>query len=292
MSVPLRITGVVNYRRFVVDTIISALRSVFDTDYNRERMFQGLRVVDKFPLSKTDYPAIVVEFVDRRVSNAGVGHEEWFPDITGVLRKWHHSRFEGSINLDIHARSTTDRDLLSDALVEILRFGRLDQQLLKFFLGVYPGAYYGATGVLFLTNQLIINTDEVDGRGNSATLAPWAPEDTLIFSTGYTLETHGGFYNAPLTDVYTYVQSLQLFPYAQGEDEVAVLYTPTYGWGNSPWGTSPWGSQRDSAFALSNPKNYLDAGVVTGAGVLAFEEHPLSYTDLGGVVSYGHIWYS
>lgn len=215
----LRQTGVTGYRRFVVATIIAALRDAFDQGYNRDQQLQDLHIVDKHPFVKTEYPAIVVGFVDRRVSNAGIGHEEWFTDEQGVLRKWHHSRFEGAINLDLYALSTLDRDLLADATIEIIRFGRLDAQLLRFFTEIYGNPN---TGVQFLLNQLMLNSDEIDGRGDSSTIAPWQPEDQLVYMTGYTLEAHGGFYNTTITDTFEYVTNVEVDPYLEGDVPILI----------------------------------------------------------------------
>lgn len=225
MTQPLRKTGVTPYRRLVTTTIIEALRSVFDESYNREPQFRNLKVTQKYPLVKVDYPALVVEYEDKLIANAGVGHEEWFDDPDGIIRKWHHRRFEGTLTFTIYALSTIDRDLFADALVEVLSFGRLDAQLTQFFTRVY-GDKTQPFSWATLFNQLMLNIDEIDGGGNNASVAPWQPEDVLVYTTSYSIDVHGGFYNTLLSDTWPYLTAVNVDPYPQGDVSINQTFEP------------------------------------------------------------------
>lgn len=243
MSGDLRQTGVLAYRRFVVETMVSALRNVFTGDYDRDRQFESLKITQQYPLKKIDYPSIVLEYVDRKVVNAGVGHIEWFNDNDNILRQWMHSRFEGTLNLNVYGLSPLDRDLLADALVEVIRFGRLDSQLVNLFDTIYgdPDANYSLQ-----FGQIMFNSDELYGKGNSATLAPWQPEDSLVYSTGYSIELHGGFYNTVITDTFEYVSDVAVSSYPEGEVQAII-------------------AQADEP-TFTNPLYNADVGTVVGTG--------------------------
>lgn len=262
MTQPLRTTDqkTASHRRLVVRTMITAFEAVFDGSYDRDRQLQNLRIVPTYPLDQTDYPCVVVSYTPSRVVNAGVGHEEWFDDANNILRKWNHSRFEGSIDLDILALSPLDRDLLADAVEEVLRFGRLDSQLAKFFTTVYGDTSDNATYVLQFT-QLMLNTDEITGGGNSESLAPWSPEDQLVYETNLSLEVHGGLYNAVPTDTWGYITNVNSDSYPQGDQNVELLVG-----GEAPL---PF---PDPTLAWTNPFIFEDGDEVTGVAVISGSE--------------------
>lgn len=238
-----RITAqtVASHRRFIVSTLILALRAVFDSGYDRDPQFQNLKITHDFPLKELDYPCIVVTYDNRTVQNAGVGHEEWFPDANNVLRKWHHSRFEGTIDFEIHTLSPVDLDILADALTEVIRFGRLDAALLPFFTTLY-GNPSDPVGLIF--NQIMFDADQVSSSGNTAGLAPWSPEDLMIYQTSLTSEVHGGYYNVNPVDVWGYVTRIALTSYNTSPFDVPVVLDLKSDW--------------------SNPFIYVDDGTVIG----------------------------
>lgn len=226
-----RITAqtVASHRRFIVSTIITALREVFDSGYDRDPQFIDLKITQTQPLVELDYPCIVVSYENRTVQNAGVGHEEWFPDAKNVLRKWHHSRFEGSLDFEIHTLTPLDRDILADALTEVIRFGRLDAALLPFFTTLY-GNPTDPVGLIF--NQIMFDADEVTSGGNTAGIAPWSPEDLLVYQTSLSTEVHGGYYNVNPNDVWGYVTRIALTSYNTSPFDVPVILDLESDWSN------------------------------------------------------------
>lgn len=283
--------GVASYRRLIYRNVIQALRDAFDANYDREPQFAELKITQKYPLQKIDYPCIVVEYQDQRVVNAGVGHVEWFPDPLGRLRKWNHSRFEGSLNFQIHALSTLDRDILADALVEIIRFGRLDPQLNRFYEVLYPehtppawdsGAadpnpFYEYNYSLF--GQLMFDSDQVMGQGNSATVAPWQPEDVLVYSTGYSCVLHGGYYNSYPTVDWSKVSSIIIDAYQTDQYDNEL---PFPGHAEVAW-TPAWLHEDEGEIAGTavitgveeyddGPREYWDSDWVQGGSVITSAE--------------------
>lgn len=248
--------GVVSHRRLALRTVVLALQSVFGNTYDREPQFVDLKVTTEFPLVEVDYPCITVEYEPQRVVNAGVGHEEWFVDANRILRKWNHSRFEGQVIFNVFALSKLDHDLLSDALMEVIRFGRLDPNLLPFFTSIYgdPNA-----PVSLQFSQIMLNADELDFGGDSVSPAPWQPEDTLVYTSDISTTLHGGFYNVLPQDTWGYVTRASAEPYPQGEQTVTIEFSPDEQALPFPDPSTLW----------TNPFQIEDAGSVTGTAVIS-----------------------
>jgi len=202
----------VSYKTTINRTVTRALRDVFTSTYP-DSDFQNLNIVVDYPLSEAEYPAIICRYREGPIPNAGVGHAEYFPAPDGSIRKWKHRRFEGTMEFLVSTLSPLDRDVLSDALVEILSFGDLDSLLNNFFVRVY-GELGVEVGTLGLLHQISLNTDRIDPTGESATIAPWQPEDVMVYTNGYTLQCNGGFYNSyrPSASL-GYIQNAIIEPY-------------------------------------------------------------------------------
>lgn len=196
MTDPIRRQVGVGYKTAVKRTMVKALRAAF-TDNFPEDQFQDLRIVPEFPLSREKYPAIYISYNGTVNKNAGVGHEETFQDSLNVMRTWNHRRFEGSIDFTCLGLTPLDRDILADALHEVLTFGWLTDTMSGFFDIIYgdPDAPYSSAALLLA--QLDLNTDIITPGGESASPAPWEPEDQLLYQDVYNLEVHGSYYNAP-----------------------------------------------------------------------------------------------
>lgn len=209
--------SVASHSRLVYRNVIEGLRAAFGSDYGRDRQLADLRITQNYPLLKIDYPSVTVEYSPQRVVAAGVGHVEWFDDPRGYLRKWKHSRFEGTLTLHAFALTTLDRDLLSDALAELVRFGSLDEGLNRFYETIYPddeslelGTLPGEDYDWRLFGQLMLDSDQLIAVGNSATVAPWAPEDLLVYSGGWSMNLHGGYYNSVPTQDWGRVRKVKI----------------------------------------------------------------------------------
>jgi len=196
--------NIASHSRLVYRNVVAGLKATFDQFYNREPQLQNLRVTQNYPLKRIDYPSVVVDYQPQRVVSAGVGHVEWFSDPHGRFRKWKHNRFEGTLSFHAYALSTLDRDILSDALVELVRFGDLDANLNSFYEILYPddaaleaeADAQAANYSYSLFDQLMMDSDQMIGIGNSATIAPWSPEDVLVYQGGWSVSLHGGYYNS------------------------------------------------------------------------------------------------
>jgi hypothetical protein len=141
---------------------------------------------------------------------------EYFPDVTGAVRPWGHRRFNGSLEIVCQAKSTLSRDVLIDAVEEILAFGRLSSSLTGFFSTVYgePDAPYSTLNL----TQLHLNTDLIQEGDDTQSAAPWHPEDTLIFEGSLIIPVFGGFYNlAPMDSPAPFIQAVDVITYLEGQ---------------------------------------------------------------------------
>lgn len=227
---------VASHRRYVVETFVTALRDAFSNTYDRDPQLADIKITNQFPLKESDYPCIMVEYESQRVLNAGVGHEEWFDDATGELQRWFHNRFEGILNFHVQALTPLDRDLMADALEEVIRFGPLDSQLAQFFTDIYGDQSDNEVHLLF--SQLMLNSDELTGSGNTASMAPWTTnQDMLVFETSVSCELHGGFYNIVPDVTWGFVTKVTADSYPEGdvtiEFDLNLPFTdPTKAWTN------------------------------------------------------------
>ncbi len=217
----------VSYKTTINRTLVRGLRDVFTNTYP-DADFQSLNIVVDYPLTEIEYPAIVCKYREGQIPNAGVGHAEWFPAPDGSLRKWKHRRFEGQIEFAVCTLSPLDRDVLSDALVEVLSFGDLDELQNNFFIRVY-GEIGVEVGTLGLLHQISLNTDQINPTGESSSIAPWQPEDVLVYTNGYTIDCHGGFYNTlRTTPPLGYIQNAIIEPYI--DVDILVDLDPNNQW--------------------------------------------------------------
>lgn len=217
-----------NYLTLVKNTLVTALRNTFDSGYPEQQM-QNLRVYPEFALTQaTQYPAVYVRYNASRSYNAGVGHEEYFRDPNGDLRRWFHRRFEGTVDFIINTLSPFDRDIVADTIHELLAFGPLSPIQDAFFTYLYGDPNNPNAGLSIL-QQLALNTDILDYGGDSVTPNPWRAEDPLIYQSTVSVGLMGGIYNTiPNTPPLGYVTAVQIFPYITGATSLQI--DPTNPW--------------------------------------------------------------
>jgi len=196
VSDPIRQERVVGFTRMVQNTIVKGMRRVFTSAY-AEKQLRDLRIVTEYPLTRQEYPAIIVDFNDRENRDAGIGHREVFYDPNGILRVWGHRRFDGSITFRCYGLTPLDRDIIYDAVVECMAFWRLPHLSLQrnLFSELY-GSPDDPVDPFRALSQLFLNTDRMHSGGKSVSPAPWGAEDALVYQRDLTVDCIGGFYNA------------------------------------------------------------------------------------------------
>jgi hypothetical protein len=210
-----RLEPAVPYKRLLKRTMISSLRTVFSEEYPDPQL-RSMNITTDHPLKREQFPCIVVEYDESSVKNAGISHIEYLQNSTTFADvPARHFMFEGSFTFKCFALTPLDRDVLSDSLVDLLAFGKLDSLLNRFFEIVYSEVPDSA--------QITLYSDYMDGLGESTSSTEWGSEDGLIYSTGYRIGCSGGFYNSIKQGIAEYIEEIIVYGNDQFHKEQEVL---------------------------------------------------------------------
>jgi hypothetical protein len=223
-----RVTYAPGYKTYIKKTTVRALQAAFQSDYYDEQ-FKNLRVTLEYPLDRANWPAILVSYREAWVRNAGLAHQEYLYDTNGELRAFQHSMFKGALSFEVLALSPLDRDILSDSIVELIRFGTLETVTNDFFTEVYDDS-------TIFGSQLTMNSDELTPLNDSVSPTPWDAEDSKIYETGYSIDVFGSYYSADrVNEAVGYLERINVYPYIYGEEapdpaplSIPWLYTNVY----------------------------------------------------------------
>lgn len=214
MADPLIPVTTVRYKTYVKEALTEALSSVFQGHPDTTTM-RGLKVTGELPQDQAAFPSIVVRFYERTIRNIGVGHEEWIEKdgTVGVYYRVKHVMYKGDIEFAIYALSSYDRDLISDALQQALMMGDIELYTQGFLTRIYgPNTFQEPTALEHFIN---LNTDEVQGFGETQQLAPWMPEDVLVYHTSYRIGIMGELYSRIPADEVAHgvIEGVNVYPY-------------------------------------------------------------------------------
>lgn len=239
MADPLIPIQTVRYKTYVKEALVEALSSVFGIHPDGTTL-KNTKVTVDLPIDRASFPAIVVRFYERSLKNAGVAHIELLEteDSSGVYYKYKHYLYNGDIEFAVYALSSLDRDLVSDGLVEILAMGDLEPYAQSFLMRIYsPEPTVEPYSVEHYIN---LNTDEIQGFGETQQIAPWMPEDVLVYQTAYRISIMGEFYSRVPTDTpLGVIENVPLYPYMPAAGETPPDPDPTE---PNPWEGSDTGS--------------------------------------------------
>jgi hypothetical protein len=230
MANPLIPINTIRYKTYLKETLVEGLRSVFEDHV--DQLLRKTKVDIDNPTDQESYPAIIVRFYERSITNAGVGHEEYLPiDIEEQFwQKFRHSFYSGDIEFAVYALSSYDRDLISDSLVQILSMGDTEDYTSQFLSRIYDAS--PAEKPTSLDHFVNINTDSVQGFGETQTVPPWGPEDVLVYQTSYRVGVWGEFYSLTRPQTYVLIENVEQYPYLQ---EIEPVPNP------NPEDPAPWG---------------------------------------------------
>lgn len=219
----MRALSPVNCTVMTTSTVVEALQAVFTDEY-AEPQFQNLLITPEFPVTKQEYPSILVNVNIGTVENMGVGHSELFRTPAGTLHRWGHRYFTGTVDMTCYALTTVDRNILADSLINILSFGRWDSSLTPFINTLWgdPADDYSQLAAMY---QLELATDNIKGGGNGVGPVPWQTEDELLYSKRISLDFFGGFYSAVTEDLSQFVQRIDIYPHITGDPEPETGFT-------------------------------------------------------------------
>lgn len=209
----------VQYRTYIKRAVVQGLRSVFEN--HPDRFIKNTKVTIELPVDKSAYPTILVRFYERYLRNAGVGHHEWIElsdsegEGTGLYHRFKHFLYAGDVELEALALSSQDRDFLADALVQTI--GMADTE--PYSEGFLNRIYYPTIAEVpaSKTHFLNLKTDDFNGFGDREMIAPWMPEDVLVYTTSYRIGAFGEFYSREIANGTEYgkVEKVELYPYVE-----------------------------------------------------------------------------
>lgn len=204
------------YKTYVKRSLVEALRTVFD-DHPDKRIAKT-KITIEYPTTENAYPAIIVRFFERGIHNAGVGHVEYIyrDEDKTILDKYRHYMYDGDIEFAIYALSSLDRDLIADALIQTLATGDVLPYTNQFLQRIYDYPEPIADW-----NYVNVNTDRIQGYGETQSPAPWLSEDQLAYSTSYRVGISGEFYSlTPSTLPAGVIESVNVYPYIGGVEPI------------------------------------------------------------------------
>jgi len=206
-----------NYKNFIKRTVQEALQNGFEGYDNP--IISNTKISTTYPRDATLFPSIVVKFYERTIRNAGIAHVEYvhLQTDTPHLFKMHHKMYEGDLSFEIYAEDTTERDIISDALIEVVAMGDTSSQGVSFeeriynAIDKYPWANY---------HYMYLNMELFNGYGETQMIAPWLPEDVYLFQSEYRVGVFGEFYSLPpaeLSEGTGLVEKVDLYPWSEAD---------------------------------------------------------------------------
>ncbi len=220
---------VTDYQLGIKQEVIGALRKVFTTTYpdsqfvdvqgNKSRVYIGT----EFPLKETQYPSIFITYSEGLLQNAGIGNYELETQDDLSVQKILHWRFEGALNFNIFAKTTTDREMLAAGFINIIAFGK-DMPEFKPFWDEINDADFVA---------LAFFGDSPRALGDSVEQAPWGAGEN-IYVRSYQVSVMGDFWTNPLLGGLVKIRDIDIFPYRHEQPVPQGNQTP-------PNNTAPWG---------------------------------------------------
>jgi hypothetical protein len=216
----------IKYKTYIKTALVESLKPVFENHVDKN--LHNTKVIIESPKERQSFPSVVVKFYEQEIMNAGVGHEERIKDPDGSVWKFKHYFYNGDIELGINTLSALDRDLVADTLVQTLAMGDLTSYTNSFFNRIYPpnsDAIPDSVG-----HFININTDRIQGFGETTTKVPWGSEDDLVYTMSYRVKVFGEFYSLPPDFPHKYISKVFLYPYIKGVDPVPSGNEGEFGW--------------------------------------------------------------
>lgn len=194
-----------NLLALVVDT----MRRTFDEDYPVEQ-FRGLWVSVEYPIARTSYPGIWVDYQPTTdIQAAGIVAVEYTePALDGTVRSLTRWRYAGMITLTCVALTSLERARLVDEVVKVVAFGTENAARSEFVHGVEH-------------NDLIACQIQRD-RMNISTKAenmgtPWAT-DEILYEQTVTLDCQGEFLSDGSDGTLVPLSAVRPYPIGPGDE--------------------------------------------------------------------------
>lgn len=210
----------VHYKTYLKQALVEAMRAVFE-NHPDQILRDHTQVSVDLPTERAAYPAIVIRYYGRNLRNMGVGHIEHIQNPNGQWQPYKHFMYSGDVEFAIYALSSVDRDILADSVAQILSMGDLE-----YYSNLFGERIYSSDDPNSIFQFININSDEISEFGETQAVAPWMPEDTLVYQTSLRVGLMGEFYSRPLETEYGLVEQVEVYPYF-GADQGGPEDVPT-----------------------------------------------------------------
>ena len=177
----------INYKMEIKRAVVKSLQAEFTVDnyypgFESSRLLTESHITIEYPQRPEQYPSIIVGFKEKELKSGGVGHYEFTSENT-VIQKW---LYMGTISLEIFALTSMDRDFISDSIVNLISFGRIQGSLFRDHVEA------NANVDLQLSIGSLTPISEQTMSGVS-----WGLTDARIYTVGYEFGCLGSFESGP-----------------------------------------------------------------------------------------------
>lgn len=210
------------YVTFIKRAITESLQQAFKN--HPDPTVAKARVAIDFGHDRWRMPGVIIKYYERELPNAGVGHVEYLPSPQdpdpshpSLFIKYYHRMYKGDVAFDIYAMSSIDRDLIRDGLIEVLAMTDVTgpgENFINRFYNALNSTPYG------LWHFPVLNLDKITGYGEQAMIAPWEPEDMLVYQASYRVPIFGEFYSTTPTFPSStgLLEEVDIYPYLPAFD--------------------------------------------------------------------------
>lgn len=225
MALPRQYT--IRYKTYLKQSLVEALEAVFEN--HPDQLLQDTKVRLESSFEEVDYPMIIVKYHETTIKDAGIGHHErGYDTATSRWYKRQRKLYYGTVEFQIYALSTLDRDLISDALVQTIMMAEVRAYTAFFLYRIYRQETFeqlkslpaGTLGTAHHYSLINLGTQQLTGIGDSAVPNPWGAEDVLLYQDGYSLPVFGEVISMPPDILYNLLSEIVVYPYVGGIDAV------------------------------------------------------------------------
>lgn len=171
----------IGYKMNLKRAMVNSLKFAFNKNHPDTTM-KNLYISMEWAERPQQFPAMLVSYQEKRLSNAGAGHMEY---VEGTLTKrW---SYEGTISVVVFAETTVQRDFITDQFVNMFAFGGLDPDSSIFMR--YFNENKGLDAQVM--SDELFPLAESSQKGTS-----WGVEDMTLYSAGYSFNVYGTFHSA------------------------------------------------------------------------------------------------
>lgn len=169
----------------------------------------SVKVDMEYPMEKTQYPAIFVQFSFRQIRPSGVDTVIYQSEEGEYVREWH---FEGSVTLQIFALSSLERDRISDAFIEDFAFASPPDETI-----VMSSKQAKKTSLAHALSQnpyvsMTVDQGQLKPGGQSTSVGvPW-DENQLCYEDRFSFDIIGDFQSVWTPDGPIYLRRIDVKP--------------------------------------------------------------------------------